>query len=97
MTRWWKFSSGDRLGVLAYRSISPCDISLRMGLDAERLLRGMSSTRRACGCNSCARPRNSTPVIAVMSLAANSASTGACASAAAHPTAAAPTPETARR
>jgi hypothetical protein len=48
-----------------------------MGLDADRLLRGMSSTRRACGCISCARRRNSMPVISVMSPAANSASTGA--------------------
>ena len=47
MTRWWKFSSGDLLGVAAYRSIIPWEISLRMGLDAERLLLGMSSTRRA--------------------------------------------------
>jgi hypothetical protein len=53
------------------------EISLRMGFDAERLLRGMSSTRRACGCISCARCRNSMPVIAVMPLAANRISTAA--------------------
>ena len=76
MTRWWKASSGDRWGILAYRSNRPCEIILRIGLDADRLAHGMSSTRRACACSACARCRYSMPVIASMSLPANSTTTG---------------------
>ena len=31
---WWKFSSGERLGTVVYRSKRPRDIILRTGLDA---------------------------------------------------------------